>query len=120
MRHRAEAHGAGGVLPDMLRSASDTVDYPLSLGEQLDAMLAGWLEHRASTHGPGRADATATAVVTVAHRHVPELEALCERWDLAVARAVSEFGAFTVLSIRGRALPVQGLTEITAMYRRRA
>jgi hypothetical protein len=57
--------------------------------------------------------------VTVAHRHVPELEALCERWDLAVARAVSEFGAFTVLSIRGRALPVQGLTEITAMYRRR-
>jgi hypothetical protein len=101
----------------MLRSASDATGHPLTIGEQLDAMLMGWLERRAATRGPGHPEATATAVVTVAHRHVREVEAFCERWELAVRHAVSAFGDFAVLSVKGRALPVQGFTEITAMYR---
>jgi hypothetical protein len=101
----------------MLRSATESATNPLTLGEQLDAMLLGWLEHRAATRGAVRADALATTVVTVAQRLVPQVEAFCERWQLEVRHTVPEFGGFTVLSIRGRSLPVQGFTEITAMYR---
>jgi len=91
---------------------------PLTLAEQLDALLLGWLEHRAVTHEPGRPDLQAAAVVTVAGPQVPEAEAFCANWDMTVSRARSSAGRWAVLNVRGPALPVQGFSEITAMYRR--
>jgi hypothetical protein len=91
---------------------------PLTLSEQLDAMLSGWLERHAATRDPGRADGTAKGVVIVADSHVHEVEEFCARWDLLVHRAPRGDGGATVLVVEGRALPVQGFTEITAMFRR--
>jgi hypothetical protein len=89
---------------------------PLTLAEQLDAMLSGWLERYARTHDdPGGADARATAVVAVARSSADEVEAFCERWDLAVERTERDDGSRVVLLIEGRALPVRGFTEITGM-----
>jgi hypothetical protein len=63
-------------------SSLDTdVLIPLTLSEQLDAMLSGWLDRNAP-HYDGEADGVAGGIVTVAEREVPEVEAFCERWGL--------------------------------------
>ena len=91
---------------------------PLTLSAQLDAMLSGSLERHAATRDPGRADDTAKAVVVVADGHVQEVEKFCARWHLVVHGVPRGEGGATVLVVEGRALPVRGFTEITAMFRR--
>jgi hypothetical protein len=91
---------------------------PLSLSEQLDAMLSGWLERRARTGGPAAPGATAKAVVCVAADQVAQVEEFAGRWDLTVRDTGPGEGRCAVLTVEGRALAVEGLTEITSMYRR--
>ena len=99
-------------------SSLDTdVLIPLTLSEQLDAMLSGWLDRNAP-HYDGEADGVAGGIVTVAEREVPEVEAFCERWGLVARRAARNDGRWAVLIIEGPAMPVRGFAEITAMYRR--
>jgi hypothetical protein len=88
---------------------------PLTVAEQLDARLLGWLERHAAIHVPGRADLQAVAVVTVAERILPEVETFCANWGMSVSRPARGGGAWAVLHVRGRALPVQGFTELAAM-----
>jgi hypothetical protein len=90
---------------------------PLTLSEQLDAMLTGWLERRTAGRRPALADKTAATVVTIAEAHVAEFERFCAGWDLAVQN-VGRGARWVVLRVDGRALPVEGLAEITGMYRR--
>ena len=45
----------------------------LTLSEQLDAMLLGWLERRAAGVSRADADAIATAFATVATAHLDEV-----------------------------------------------
>jgi hypothetical protein len=85
---------------------------PLTLSEQLDAMLTGWLERQADRRTPGRPDLRAKAVITVADSAMPEVERFCAGWAMTVER---EGG---VAVIEGPALVVEGFTEITSMYRR--
>jgi len=87
----------------------------LSLCEQLDAMLLGWLERRAGRHQI-EAGATAVAVLTVGTRHVPEVEAFCATWGLRVER-IGGSSALAAMRVSGPALPVIGFSEITTMYR---
>jgi hypothetical protein len=101
----------------MSTPATDLVS-PLTLSEQLDAMLLGWLERRARTTEPPVAAATARALISVADRHVSEVEAFCARWDLGVQPTPRNRGGWTMLAIGGRLLPVEGLTEIAALLRR--
>jgi hypothetical protein len=86
---------------------------PLTLSEQLDAMLLGWLERQAELREPSPG-LRAKAVITVAESAQPEIERFCARWDMSVERPARG----TIVVIEGPALPVEGFTEITAMYRR--
>jgi hypothetical protein len=52
---------------------SDTA-LPVTLSEQLDAMLCGWLDRHAPDGDLGDADQPAAGVVTVANAHVAEVE----------------------------------------------
>ena len=88
---------------------------PLTLSEQLDAMLAGWLDRHAPEGDDGR---IARAVLTVATSATPELEALCARRGMTARRTGRPDARWAVLVIEGPALTVRGLTEITGMYRR--
>jgi hypothetical protein len=97
----------------MATLTDDTVE-PLTLSEQLDAMLLGWLERNAEVRGPGRLDLRATAVVTIADSAMPEVEKFCAGWAITVERPARG----TIAVIEGPQLVVQGFTEITAMYRR--
>jgi hypothetical protein len=90
---------------------------PLTLSEELDAMLSGWLERQARTRGPGRADAVAKAVVCLADRIVAQVEEFCARWDLTVERVARRDAGSAVVTVEGRALPVEGFMAITSMYR---
>ncbi len=90
----------------------------LTLSEQLDAMLLGWLEHRADRGAAQQPGLRARALVTIAERHVPELERFCERWAMTVQRGVSDDPAWVVLYVDGPVLPVEGFGAITGMYRR--
>ena len=101
-------------------AALTTETAPLTLSEQLDAMVSGWLERYAATHAPADADADAiaTAVVAVADAGVAEVEVFCARWDLSAQRTAHDDGHRTVLRIEGRALPVRAFAEVTGMYRR--
>jgi hypothetical protein len=90
----------------------------LTLSEQLDAMLLGWLEHRADRDAAQQPGLRARALVTIAERHVAELERFCERWLMSVERGVSDDPAWAVLFVDGPALPVEGFGAITGMYRR--
>jgi hypothetical protein len=96
--------------------ATDLVS-PLTLCEQLDAMLLGWLERRARMTQPPAAEARARALVSVEDRHVPEVEAFCARWDLGVRPTPRNRGGWTMLAVAGRLLPVEGLTELAALLR---
>jgi hypothetical protein len=89
----------------------------LTLSEQLDAMLLGWLERRCDERRPVHAGDTASAILTVATGQVDEIQAFCRRWGLRLRRLLTDTGVAAV-RIDGPALPVTGLTEITAMYRR--
>jgi hypothetical protein len=85
---------------------------PLTLAEQFDAMLLGWLEHAADRRGPGRPDLRATAILTVGADVLSELRGLCERWDLTLEMR----GAVAVIS--GPARVVDGLVAVIGLYRR--
>ena len=65
---------------------SDT-KLPLTLSEQLDAMLCGWLDRHAPDGDLGDPGQPAAGVVTVASDHVPEVEAFCDEWDMTVTAA---------------------------------
>jgi hypothetical protein len=91
---------------------------PLTLSEQLDAMLSGWLDRHAPDGDRGGPDEIAKAVVTVADGDVAQVTQFCARWGLAVQRTARGDGRWAVLIVEGRALPVRGFTEVTAMYRR--
>jgi hypothetical protein len=87
---------------------------PLTLSEQLDAMLLGWLERRADRRAPGDPRLRATAVLTIADNAMAEVRRFCGHWGMTVERPARG----TVAVIKGPALAVEGFTEITAMYRR--
>ena len=57
-------------------------------------------------------------MITVADAQVPEVEAFCADWDMTVRHTARGDGAWAVLVVEGRPLPVRGFTEITAMSRR--
>ena len=90
-----------------------------TLTDRLDSMLTGWLEGHASTKSAGRADATASAIITVRNDNVGQVEALCSRWNMRVKRADSCPGTpWTVVTVEGRALPVRGLAKVARMLPR--
>ena len=89
----------------------------LTLSEQLDAMLLGWLEHHADRERPGDPSLRARALITVAERHADEVEAFCARWHMTVKRLPEDAG-WAQLHVDGPALPIEGFAAITGMYRR--
>jgi hypothetical protein len=93
------------------------IPLPLTLSEQLDAMLSGWLDRHDPDGEHRHGGDTARAVVTVAASAVPEVHAFCAGWQITVRRA-SRGDRWAVLVVEGPELPVRGFTEITAMYRR--
>jgi hypothetical protein len=97
----------------MTSFATDSL-VPLTLSEQLNAMLSGWLDRHAPDYESGD-DGVAGGIVTVADRDVAEVEAFCAQWDLAVRRTGRDDPRWAVLIVEGAALPVRGFTEITAM-----
>jgi hypothetical protein len=100
-----------------MRSQAETA-FPLTLAEQLDAMLAGWLDRHAPDGDFGPTDQVAAGVITVAAGDVAQVDAFCAGWGMTVRRSARADGRWAVLVIEGRALLVRGFTEITAMYRR--
>jgi hypothetical protein len=110
--HRREETTRGRV-----NSCMAAVTFPLTLSEQLDAMLAGWLDR----HDPENARATATliarAVITVAGDAVPEVEAFCAQRGLRILRTMPAGLQSSVLVVEGDPLTVQGFAEITSLYR---
>jgi len=90
---------------------------PLTLFEQLDAMLLGWLEGYADRNGPGPPDARAAAVVTVADAAVAEIKRFCASWDMHAERIGPGDGRWAVLRVDGPLLPLKGFAAITEMYR---
>ena len=101
----------------MASFVSDTA-FPLTLSEQLDAMLAGWLDRHAPDGDLGDPRQSAAGVITVARSDVAQVEAFCAGWGMTVRRVPRGQGARAALIVEGPALPVRGFTEITAMYRR--
>jgi hypothetical protein len=101
-----------------MSSLQTEIHVPLTLSEQLNAMLSGWLDRHAPNGEPGRANDLAAGVITVAERDVAEVEAFCARWNMSVRRTPGIVSRWMVLIVEGRALHVRGFTEITAMYRR--
>ena len=95
---------------------TDTLQ-PLTLSEQLDAMLLGWLEHHADRQDPGPADRRAAAFVTVAQRCVAEVERFCAGWGMTAERTSLSNERRAVLRVDGPLLPVTGFAAITDMYR---
>ena len=86
---------------------------PLTLSEQLDAMLLGWLERHADLREPTRPDLRAKAVIRIVDGAYPEVERFCASWGMTVERA-----SIGITVVEGPARVVEGFTEITAMYRR--
>ena len=99
---------------DTLRS---DIPFPLTLADQLSAMLSGWLDRHAPDGDLGGPDQVAAGVITVADAHVPEVEAFCADWGMTVRRSPRGDGHWAVLVVHGRPLPVRGFLEITSMYR---
>ena len=87
---------------------------PLTLAEQLDAMLMGWLERVARQRRPTAADLRATAVITIDDTALPDVEAVCANWAMTVERPAR--GRITV--IEGPAGVVEGFTDIASLFRR--
>ena len=95
---------------------TDTV-LPLTLCEQLDAMLLGWLERYADRHPPGPADTRAAAFVTVVDRAVAEVQRFCAGWDMTAERTALSNSRWAVLRVDGPILPVTGFAAVSDMYR---
>ena len=93
-------------------AAHTDIASPLTLAEQFDAMLLGWLEHAADRRGPGRPDLRATAILTVGAAVLSELRGVCERGDLTLEMR----GAVAVIS--GPARVVDGLVAVIGLCRR--
>lgn len=87
---------------------------PLTLAEQLDAMLMGWLERVAAQRRPAPPDLRATAVLTIADAALPDVETVCASWAMTVERPAR--GRITV--IEGPARVVEGFAEIASLFRR--
>ena len=85
---------------------------PLTLAEQLDAMLLGWLEHAAEQRESSQPDLRATAVLTIAASVVEDLQALCDRWAMTIEMRGS------VALVSGPVRVVDGLVAVTGLYRR--
>lgn len=85
---------------------------PLTIYEQLDAMLLSWLERHVERHEPGSPALRAKAVVPVAASALPELEKLCAAWGMTMDLRA------TVAVIEGPALAVEGFAEVTQKFRR--
>jgi hypothetical protein len=98
----------------MASLATDSL-IPLTLSEQLSAMLSGWLDRHAPDYD-SQDDGIAGGIITVADRDVAQLEAFCEQWDMSVRRTGASDRGWSVLIVEGAALPVRGFTEITALY----
>ena len=95
---------------------AQTTDRP-TLSDQLDTMLLSWIANNAASRGAGRPEQRATAVMSVADANFRELERLCEKWELTVSRRPHRRPLWSVVHVSGPALPVLGLTEITAQRR---
>src|SRR5262249_5330456 len=95
-----------------------TETLPLTLSEQLDAMLLGWLERDADRMRTPRPALRGTAVITIASPSVPERADSCAKWELPLERVRPAGETWTVVRIEGPAQVVRGLAEITGMYRR--
>ena len=80
-----------------MASLQSDITLPLTLSEQLDAMLAGWLDRHAPDGDFGDPDQPAAGVVTVADARVPEVEAFCAGWDMTVRRSARGDGPWAVL-----------------------
>jgi hypothetical protein len=89
----------------------------MTLSDQLDALLFGWLEHRADHGPPRRPDARGTVVLAVAERLVPEIEAFCARWNLGVRVRPADAQRWAVLRVDGPSLAVEGLAAVIELYR---
>jgi hypothetical protein len=89
------------------------MSFPLTLAEQLDAMLLGWLERRADRSRPGPPGERAKAAVTVTDGALPEVARFCARWAMTVERPARG----TVALIEGPARAVEGFAAIAAMCR---
>ncbi|HEY6887458.1 MAG TPA: hypothetical protein VI300_06755 [Solirubrobacter sp.] len=91
-------------------------DFPqiLTLAEQLDAMLLGWLERNGQPTNP---TATATAILTVVADHIAEVETFCARWNMRVDR-LGGGTKWASIRVEGPRLPVIGFAEITTLFRR--
>jgi hypothetical protein len=100
----------------MASFATDSL-IPLTLSEQLNAMLSGWLDRHAPDYD-SEDDGIAGGIITVADRDVAEVEAFCAQWDMSVRRTGPSDRGWAVLMVEGAALPVRGFTEITVLYRR--
>ena len=86
---------------------------PLTLAEQIDAMLMGWLE--ASPASAARSRRPAGDRGAHDRRHgAPDIEAVCANWAMTVERPAR--GRITV--IEGPARVVEGLAEIASLFRR--
>jgi hypothetical protein len=94
--------------------AADTTDIAkiLTLCDQLDAMLLGWLERSARRRPPGHLDLRATGVLALAAGALPELRRLCARWDLDIETRQN------VALVTGPARVIEGLVAVTAIARR--
>lgn len=90
---------------------------PLTLSEQLDAMLLGWLQRHADRHAPGPADTRAAAFVTVVDRAVAEVQRFCAGWDMTAERTALSNSRWVVLRVDGPILPVTGFAAVSDMYR---
>ena len=87
---------------------------PLTLAEQLDAMLLGWLERHADRPDPGHAELRTTAVLAIAESAMADVARFCARWGMTVERPARG----NVAVVEGPARVVEGFAAITAMYRR--
>ena len=82
--------------------------FPLSISEQLDAMLHGWLERAARFRAPARPDLRATSPIAVSDRDLHEIERCCARWGVTVRRPARG----SIALVEGPARVVEGLAAI--------
>ena len=92
--------------------------FPLTLSQQLNAMLSGWLDRHAPDGELGDTGQVAASVTIVPNAYVAEVRAFCADWDMTVKATPSHDGRNAVLVVEGRPLTVRGFSEITSMYRR--
>jgi hypothetical protein len=82
--------------------------FPLSISEQLDAMLHGWLERAARFRAPARAGLRATSPIAVSDRDLHEIKRCCAGWGVSVRRPARG----SIALVEGPARVVEGLAAI--------